>query len=107
MLIFKSTTGGDLTKQLQPIILVQPKEKSSLFDPTIIVTLSTNQLSSCLESLTIDDLYPSVTTNGVTIAGICGGGGDGDADSMEKRSSTSTNSDFEQVICLTAVTSIF
>ena len=62
--------------------------------------MSTNQLSSCLESLTVDDLYPSVTTNGVTISGI-GGVGDTDADSIEKKSSTSSNSDFEQVITMT------
>jgi hypothetical protein len=47
----------------------QAKEKCSLYDPTVVVTLSTNQLSSCLDSLTIDDLYPCVTINGVSISG--------------------------------------
>ena len=36
----------------------QTKEKSSLYDPSI-VPLNLSQLSSCLDSLTCDDLYPT------------------------------------------------
>ena len=36
----------------------QTKEKSSLYDPSI-VSLNLSQLSSCLDSLTCDDLYPT------------------------------------------------
>jgi hypothetical protein len=52
-------------------------------------------LASCLESLTVDDLYPSVTTNGVIISDITH---DADGDASEKKSSASSNSDLEQVI---------
>ena len=36
----------------------QTKEKSSLYDPSI-VSLNLSQLTSCLDSLTCDDLYPT------------------------------------------------
>ena len=72
--------------------MFQTKEKCSLFDPSVVVVLPMQQLTSCLESLTVDDLYPLITANGVAVASD----DEDDEDGAEKKSYASSN-DLEQV----------
>ena len=80
---------------------MQAKEKCSLYDPSVVVVLPTNQLSSCLESLSIDDLYPSITLNGVAISDMRDERDDRDDDDSAEKKSASSSNDLEQVLHLT------
>ena len=69
-----------------------------MYDPSVVVVLPTNQLSSCLESLTIDDLYPSITLNGFAISDMRDERDDRDDDDSAEKKSASSSNDLEQVL---------